>query len=72
VLTLMGATTLRVPEDWTVDVKAGAAFGRVRDNREYLRDPRPDDWSASPDTAKPGPRLVVNGLVMMGSLLITL
>jgi hypothetical protein len=71
VMTLMGNSTIRVPDSWTVEIKAAAAFGRVRDNREYLRDPEPDDWSAARSTSNGGPRLVVDGLVMMGSLLIT-
>ena len=71
VMTLMGNSTIRVPDTWTVEVKAAAAFGRVRDNREYLRDPEPGDWSATGGAPNAGPRLVVDGLVMMGSLLIT-
>ncbi len=74
VVTLMGNSTIRVPEHWTVDVEAVAAFGRINDNREYLRDwatPTPDDPAAPQGGSKTGPRIVVDGLVMMGSLLIT-
>lgn len=69
VMTFWGSSTIRVPEGWTVDVNAVAAFGAIRDNRADLRDADPGDRAS--DSPQTGPRVVVDGLVMMGSLTIT-
>ena len=56
IFTLMGGATIRVPEGWTVDVRAAPIMGGVRDRREGVRD-------------VPGaPRIVIRGFIMMGGL----
>lgn len=56
VFTLMGGTTIRVPEGWTVVVRTVPIMGGVKDQRRGARD-------------LPGsPKIVVRGLVMMGGL----
>jgi hypothetical protein len=56
VFTLMGGSTLRVPEGWTVVVRAAPIMGGVKDSRRGARD-------------VPGsPTVVVRGLVIMGGL----
>jgi hypothetical protein len=59
-LTAMGTTIIRVPPDWTVDMKAVAVMGRARDRRP--------DASVAPATSH---RLVVRGAVLMGTLSVT-
>ena len=56
VFTLMGGTTIRVPEGWTVEVRAVPITGGVKDRRSGARD-------------IPGaPRIVIRGFIMMGGL----
>jgi cell wall-active antibiotic response 4TMS protein YvqF len=56
VFTLMGGTTIRVPEGWSVDVRAFPIAGGVKDRRSGARD-------------IPGsPRIVIRGFIMMGGL----
>lgn len=53
---LMGRVVVRVPEGWTVDVRAVPIMGGVRDRRGGVRD-------------VPGnPRVVLRGFIMMGGL----
>lgn len=56
VFTVMGASTIRVPEGWHVDVRAMPVLGGVRDRREGPRD------------AAGAPRIVIRGFVMLGGL----
>ncbi len=56
VFTLMGGSTIRVPEGWTVVVRAVPIMGGVKDRRSGARD-------------LPGsPRIVVRGFILMGGL----
>ena len=56
VFTVMGGTTIRVPEGWSVEVRAVPIAGGVKDRRSGPRD-------------LPGaPRIVVRGFIMMGGL----
>lgn len=56
VFTLMGGSTIRVPEGWTVVVRAVPIMGSVKDRRSGARD-------------VPGsPRIVVRGFIVMGGL----
>ena len=56
VFTLMGGTTIRVPEGWSVEVRAVPIAGGVKDRRSGDRD-------------LPGaPRIVIRGFIMMGGL----
>lgn len=70
VLTVMGRSVIRVPDHWIVDVDAVATAGSIRDVREYLR-PAAGDTPPAESEPQPAPRVVVDGLVMMGSLIIT-
>lgn len=58
VFMLMGGATIRVPEGWTIDVKAARVMGDVKDRRNGARD------SAG------APRLIIRGLIMMGGMTI--
>ena len=56
VFTLWGESAIRVPADWTVEVRAVAIMGGARDRRADVR-------------SVPGaPRIVVRGFVLMGGL----
>jgi hypothetical protein len=56
VFTLMGGSTIRVPEGWTVVVRAVPIMGGVKDRRQGARD-------------LPGsPRIVLRGFILMGGL----
>ena len=56
VFTLMGGTTIRVPEGWSVEVRTVPIAGGVKDRRSGARD-------------IPGaPRIVIRGFIMMGGL----
>ena len=56
VFNLMGGSTIRVPEGWTVVVRAVPIMGGVRDRRQGARD-------------LPGsPRIVLRGFIVMGGL----
>jgi hypothetical protein len=63
VFAMMGSVVIRVPDEWIVDRQAVRVFGSVRDLRR-----RSADWSADDPTAAEPPRLVLRGLVMMGSI----
>ena len=68
VFTLMGGTVIRVPQDWTVDLKVTPVMGGVTDERRKRA-------SASFDTPtieapRPVPHLVIRGSVMMGGVVI--
>ena len=65
VFAMMGSVVIRVPDDWTVDRQAVGVFGSVRDLRR-----RSVDWSVDDPTGSEPPRLVLRGLVMMGSIFI--
>jgi hypothetical protein len=56
VFTLMGGSTIRVPEGWYVDVRATPVMGGIRDRRSEKGD------------ASGAPRIVVRGFVMWGGL----
>ena len=56
VFTLMGGSTIRVPEGWSVEVRVMPIAGGVKDRRSGSRD-------------TPGaPRIVVRGFILMGGL----
>jgi hypothetical protein len=65
VFALMGSIVIRVPDEWTVDRQAVRVLGSVRDLRR-----RSADWSVDDPPGAEPPRLVLRGLVMMGSILI--
>ena len=54
--TLMGGSTIRVPEGWSVDVRATPVMGGVRDRRE------------GPHDIAGAPRLIIRGFIMWGGL----
>ena len=56
VFTLMGGSTIRVPDGWTVDVRATPIMGGVKDRRTGARD------------VAGAPRIVIRGFIMMGAL----
>jgi hypothetical protein len=71
VFTLMGGSAISVPDGWTVDIQAVPVAGGIRDRR-IPRD-SPQDGAREPDAgvpARPAPRLVVRGTVIMGGLTI--
>ena len=63
VFTLMGRTVLKVPRDWIVDVKTRAVAGEIKDERR-VKNVLPELEADNP------PRVIVRGLVGMGSLAI--
>ena len=63
VFAMMGSVVIRVPDEWTVDRQAVRVFGSVRDLRR-----RGADWSVDDPAGAQPPRLVLRGLVMMGSI----
>lgn len=64
VFAVMGGAQIRLPAEWTVDVRAVPIMGGVKDRRP--RDRRPE-------VSEPGaPRLVIRGFIMMGGLNIKL
>ena len=65
IFAMMGSVTIRVPDGWTVDTRAIPVMGAVRDNRW----PAPSAASDASTPAQP-PRLVLRGMVMMGSIFI--
>jgi hypothetical protein len=65
VFAMMGSVTIRVPDGWTVDTRAIPVMGAVRDDRW----PAPNT-AAEASTDAPPPRLVLRGMVMMGSIFI--
>lgn len=68
VMTLMGSTTVRVPEGWIVDTRPVTVFGAVRKRREW--DTPATDAAGAPSAAPDRPRVVLRGAVIMGSLTI--
>jgi len=80
VFALMGGLTLRVPEGWTVDVRAVPILGGVRDQRagfggrRQLKDGEVEANDAPAAQGGPAegaaPRLVLRGFIMMGGLII--
>ena len=56
VFTLMGGSTIRVPEGWHVDLRATPVMGGIRDRRTGARD------------AAGAPRIVIRGFIMWGGL----
>jgi len=74
VFTVMGGSEIRVPPDWRVDIQTTAVAGGVTDQRgraDRTRDE--DDENAGDDVAEPAPaapRLVIQGLVLMGGVAI--
>lgn len=66
VLSFWGNVTIRVPDGWTVDTRAVPVAGTVRDQRL-----RPFDMLDQPAASDgPAPRLVLQGAVVMGALVI--
>ena len=58
VVTVMGVSTIRVPDGWTIDVRATAIMGDISDRRTGERD------------VEGSPRLVIRGFIMMGGVTI--
>jgi hypothetical protein len=56
VFTVMGGSTIRVPEGWQVDVRATPVMGGIKDRREGPRD------------VAGAPRIVIRGFIMWGGL----
>jgi hypothetical protein len=65
VFAMMGSVVIRVPDGWTIDTHAVPVMGSVRDDRWPAR-----KIGADASTAADSPRLVLRGLVMMGSIFI--
>lgn len=65
VFAMMGNVVIRVPDEWTVDRQAVRALGSVRDLRR-----RAVDLNVADSKGGNPPRLVLRGLVMMGSLFV--
>jgi len=70
-LTTMGATVIRVPPEWDVDLKALAVFGQATDARPRRPASAADDAATQAPTARPRVRLTVRGAVIMGRLVVT-
>jgi cell wall-active antibiotic response 4TMS protein YvqF len=62
VFVLMGGGVIRVPNGWTIEVRAVPVMGGVRDRRFVTT-----TLGEAPPTGAP-PRLVINGFVIMGGL----
>ncbi len=58
VFTLMGESTIRVPDGWNVDLRATRVMGGIRDRRTGARD------------VAGAPRIVIRGFVMWGAIVI--
>jgi Domain of unknown function (DUF5668) len=56
VFTLMGGSTVRVPDGWIVDLRAVPLLGAVRDRRTGARN------------VEGSPRIVIRGFIMLGGL----
>jgi hypothetical protein len=67
VFAMMGSVTIRVPEGWTIETRAIPVMGGIRDDRHSTSATDATTMSASAGAA---PRLVLRGVVMMGSILI--
>ena len=65
IFAMMGSVTIRVPDGWTIDTHAVPVMGSIRNDRW----PAPQRDAATP-VAPDAPRLVLRGLVMMGSIFI--
>lgn len=65
IFAMMGSVTIRVPDGWTIDRHAVPVMGSIRDDRW----PAPKLEADAP-TAVAAPRLVLRGLVMMGSIFV--
>jgi hypothetical protein len=81
VFTVMGGTTIRVPDTWNVDLQARAVLGEVRDGRPRRStfDANGDAVAAPPAAGAAGaatgstagaPRLIVRGMTVMGGIVI--
>ena len=65
IFAMMGSVTIRVPDGWTIDTHAIPVMGSIRDDRW----PAPKiDADAAAGVGPP--RLVLRGLVMMGSIFV--
>jgi hypothetical protein len=56
VFTLMGGSTVRVPDGWIVDLRTVSILGSVRDRRSGARN------------VEGSPRIVIRGFIMLGGL----
>ena len=65
IFAMMGSITIRVPDGWTIDTHAVPVMGSIRDDRWPA--PKADADASAPAVA---PRLVLRGLVMMGSIFV--
>jgi hypothetical protein len=65
VFAMMGSVVIRVPNEWTVDKRAVWVVGDVRDIRRQAI-----SSDVADTTIVERPRLVLRGLVMMGSLFV--
>ena len=68
VFALMGGTVLRVPPEWTVDLRVTPLMGGVNDERRKRSVASFDEQPGAP--SKPSPHLIVRGSVMMGGVVI--
>lgn len=64
VFAMMGSVTIRAPEGWTIDTHAIPVLGGIRDDR-WRRSAESDSTPADEL-----PRLVLRGVVMMGSIFV--
>jgi hypothetical protein len=65
IFAMMGSVTIRVPDGWTIDTHAVPVLGSFRDDRW----PAPGVATDAAPVAE-SPRLVLRGLVMMGSIFV--
>ena len=65
IFAMMGSVTIRVPDGWTIDTHAVPVMGTIRDSRWLA--PKAD---AGTPAGIESPRLVLRGLVMMGSIFV--
>jgi hypothetical protein len=65
IFAMMGSVTIRVPDGWRIDTHAVPVMGSIRNDRW----PAPTHDVATPVTPE-APRLLLRGLVMMGSIFI--
>jgi Cell wall-active antibiotics response 4TMS YvqF len=65
IFAMMGSVTIRVPDGWTIDTHAIPVMGSIRDTRWLA----PETDAGAPAGVVP-PRLVLRGLVMMGSIFV--
>lgn len=65
VFAMMGSVVIRVPDDWNIDREAVRVIGNVRDVRRHA-----PTGNVVDSTGAAPPRLVLRGVVMLGTLFV--